>query len=231
MQPEQKYGHIARDEITTLSDCSTACFCKTNKKNKDETIFNFAAWCSLHVLTDWDFFFFSFHMFPSGAATANHGLFSQKVTSCHCSFSCHLCSSSTPLDWHFQPQNSSTNIVTIPSLYTSKPTQFGVVAKTSNISYPTRKMFSFWIPPSQSFVTRENLNIFISSTSSSVHCLFLSEQSLNQTALLVWPLCCCTYFLSLMLTVFYHTSQPTLLSTHPNLFASSITQCCGLFRT
>lgn len=92
-------------------------------------------------------------------------------------------------------------------------------------------MFPFRIPPSKSLVPRENLNILTPSTSSSARCLFLSERSLNQTASLVSPLCCCTHFLSLMLTVFYHTSQLTLLSTHPNLFGSSIAQCCGLLST
>lgn len=56
-----------------------------------------------------------------------------------------------------------------------------------------------------------------------------SELSLNQTPLLVSPLCCHTHFLSLMPTAFYLTSQLTLLSTHPNLFASSITQYCGQY--
>lgn len=194
----------------------------------DETIFSFAARCSLHLWTDCDFFLLSFHVFPSGAATANHGIFSHQLTSCHFSFrtSCHLWPSSKPLDWHSQSQHPLADIVTVPSLYRSKPSEFGEVSKTSNTNYPTPKMFSFLISPSQSLVPREKLTISILSTPSSVHCLFLSERSLNQTASLVSPLSCCAHFLSLMLTVFYHTSQLTLLSTHPNLFASSIAQYC-----
>lgn len=189
----------------------------------DETIFTLAPWCSLHVLTDGHFFFFSFHLFPSGVATANHGLFSHQLTPCHFSFrtSCHLWSSSKPLDWHFQPQRSSTDIVTVPSLYRSKPSQFGFVSKTSKISCPTSKMFSFWIPPSQSLAPRENLDILTPSTSSSARCLFLSERSLNQTASLVSPLCCCTHFLSLMLTVdSWHFSPPIPTCLPPPLLSA-----------